>query len=139
MTATPAAVDPIREAIIAAMDRLLAGAPLRSIGRLSVSQLAIEAGVKRWHLTHQHLDLKDLFEARVRTAAATPQAFAKRLSELEQLKAKHAKLLEHCAELEERLQTYASVINLLVLENATLAASATDASVIPLPRPELSP
>jgi hypothetical protein len=75
----------------------------------------------------------------VRTAAATPQAFAKRLSELEQLKAKHTKLLKCCAELEGRLQTYASVINLLAMENAALGASATDASVIPLPRPEVSP
>ncbi|MEV5350756.1 hypothetical protein [Streptomyces achromogenes] len=51
----PADSDPVRAAILTAMDRLLAGTPLRSSGRLSVSQLAIEAGVKRWHLTHQHL------------------------------------------------------------------------------------
>lgn len=59
----PAATDddPGRAAILAAMDRLLDGAPQQSEGRLSVSQLAAEAGVKRWHLTHQHTDLKDLF------------------------------------------------------------------------------
>jgi hypothetical protein len=112
--------------------------PLRSSGRLSLSQLAIEAGIKRC-LTHQHLDLKELFEARVKAAAATPQAFAKRLSEHDELKEKHAKLIRHCAELEERLQSYASAINLLALENAALAAASTNASVVPLPRPEASP
>ncbi|MBX9398362.1 hypothetical protein K4749_33435 [Streptomyces sp. TRM72054] len=127
MTASTPAADPIRDAIIAAMDRLSDGTPLRSSGRLSVSQLAIEAGVKRWHLTHQHLDLKELFQARVQAAASTPKAFA------------HAKLIAHCAELEERLKSYATAISLLTLENAALAASRADASVVPLPRPETSP
>jgi len=89
------------------MYRLLAGTPLRSSGRLSVSQLAIEAGIKRWHLTHQHLDLKELFEARVKAATTDRHALTQRLSEYE-LKDKHAKLIKHCAELEERLQTYVS-------------------------------
>ena len=47
--------DPVRTKILAATNRLLADTPLRSTGRLSVSQLAVEAGVGRWHLTHQHL------------------------------------------------------------------------------------
>ncbi|GAA3372277.1 hypothetical protein GCM10017744_103160 [Streptomyces antimycoticus] len=55
--------DPVRRDIIAAINRLLAGTPHRSNGRLNVTQLAIEAGVKRWHLTHQHTDLKDRFQA----------------------------------------------------------------------------
>ncbi|WP_327311956.1 hypothetical protein [Streptomyces sp. NBC_01235] len=139
MTATAPAADPIREAILAAMDRLLDATPLRSSGRLSVSQLAIEAGVKRWHLTHQHLDLKELFQAQVQSAAATPKAFAARLSEHDDLKDKRAKLIEHCAELEQRLKSYATAISLLTLENAALAASATNASVVPLPRPGASP
>lgn len=139
MTANEPAADPIRKAVFAAMDRLLAGTPLRSSGRLSVSQLAIEAGIKRWHLTHQHLDLKELFEARVKAAATDRHAHAQRLSEHDELKDKHATLIKHCAELEERLQNYASAINLLALENAALTAAATDASVIRLPRPEASP
>jgi len=40
-----------RDAIKAAMDRLLNGAPAASTGALSVLQLAAEAGVKRWVLT----------------------------------------------------------------------------------------
>ncbi len=101
---------------MAAMDRLLAGDPLRSTGRLSVSQLAVEAGVERWHLTHQHVDLKELFQAKVRNADGAPAAFARRLSDYEKLKADHAKLVVHCTELEQRLELYATVINVLSLE-----------------------
>ena len=43
--------DPIRKKILAAMNRMFAGNPQRSTGRLNVSQLAIEAAVPRWHLT----------------------------------------------------------------------------------------
>ncbi|MFI1036044.1 hypothetical protein [Streptomyces sp. NPDC020951] len=56
--------DPTRRAIIGAMNRLFAGTPQRSNGRLNVSQLAIEANVKRWHLTHQHADLRQLFQTK---------------------------------------------------------------------------
>ena len=120
--------DPIRYQITAAMERLLAGEPLRSTGRLSVSQLAVEAGVGRWHLTHQHTDLKDLFQAKVSNADGAPAAFARRLNDYEKLKVAHTKLLAHCAEIEDRLQMYASVIDLLALERraASGRAAVTD-------------
>ena len=121
--------DPIRRQIIAAMDRLLAGEPLRSSGRLSISQLAVEADVGRWHLTHQHVDLKELFQARVRNSDGAPAAFARRLSDYEKLKADHAKLLAHCAELEERLQLYATVINVLSLEQQSRERGAKVAKI----------
>ena len=121
--------DPIRRQIIAAMDRLLAGEPLRSSGRLSISQLAVEADVGRWHLTHQHVDLKELFQARVRNSDGAPAAFARRLSDHERLKADHAKLLAHCAELEERLQLYATVINVLSLEQQSRERGAKVAKI----------
>lgn len=116
MSLSSAEADSTRKQILAAMDRLLAGEPLRSTGRLSVSQLAVEAGVERWHLTHQHVDLKELFQAKVRNADGAPAAFARRLSDYEKLKSDHAKLLAHCVELEERLEIYATVINVLSLE-----------------------
>ncbi len=134
MTNTASKSDPVRGAIVAAMDRLLAGTPLRSTGRLSVSQLAVEAGVKRWHLTHQHLDLKELFQARVNAQGGTPGAFAKELSEHEVLKKKYADLRQHCADLEERLRVYATAINLLALENAAGIDHGSRAPVIPMPR-----
>jgi AcrR family transcriptional regulator len=119
--------DPVRKKILAAMDRLLDGKPLRSTGRLSVSQLAAEAGLGRWHLTHQHTDLKELFQARVKdaqtaAAAAGPSAYDK-------LKAEHAELRAHCAELEQQLQLYASVINLLTLEKESANSKSTVAAL----------
>lgn len=136
MTSTPPAEnDAVRTAIMEAMDRLLAGTPLRSTGRLSISQLALEAGVKRWYLTHQHLDLNDLFQARVKAADNTPAAFAKRLGDYDLLKRKHAELLTYTAGLEERLAIYAASLNLLSLENAALTEQrATTGGVTPLRR-----
>ncbi|WP_071287800.1 hypothetical protein [Mycolicibacterium llatzerense] len=121
--------DVVRQQILAAMDRLLAGEPLRSTGRLSVSQLAVEADVGRWQLTHQHIDLKEQFQARVRNADGAPAAFARQLSDYDQLKRDHAELVTHCAELEERLNTYASAIQLLVLERAAAAQKAPVADI----------
>lgn len=58
--------DADRAAIQAAADCLLHGTPLRSTGELTVVQLAVEAGVKRWLLPHKHRDLAEHFQARVR-------------------------------------------------------------------------
>jgi hypothetical protein len=127
--------DPIRRQILAAIDRLLDGAPTRSTGRLSVTQLAAEAGLRRWHLTHQHTDLKDLFQARVRDLEAARVGQGTALDTLESLQKEHNGLRRHCAELEERLRTYATVIDLLTLENAALADSCDDtAKIVPLQR-----
>ena len=57
--------DPQRQAIQAAIERLLAGRPtLVPIGNLSIVALAKEAGVGRHLLTQKHTDLKDEFEER---------------------------------------------------------------------------
>ena len=61
-----------RDAIRAAIDRLLAGTPLRSNGSLTIVALADEANVKRHLLTHRHTDLKDEFYARLRTRGHVP-------------------------------------------------------------------
>lgn len=51
-----------RSRIQAAADRLIAGKPLYSTGELTVVQLATEAGLKRWVLTHRHTDLMRSFQ-----------------------------------------------------------------------------
>ncbi|MGD0606599.1 MAG: hypothetical protein ABSA53_23825 [Streptosporangiaceae bacterium] len=121
--------DPVRKKILAATERLLAGTPLRSTGRLSVSQLAVEAGVARWRLTHQHTDLREMFQARVKAAGSAADRSANQLSETEQLKARNVKLTEHCAGLEEQLARYAAVISLLLLEKAAADDKAQVASL----------
>lgn len=55
-----------RHLIQKASERLLAGEPMRSTGELTVVQLAVEAGVKRWLLTHRHVDLAQKFQAAAR-------------------------------------------------------------------------
>ncbi|WP_159929376.1 hypothetical protein [Rhodococcus sp. WAY2] len=65
-----------RDAILAAMERLLAGTPLRSSGNLDIISLAEEAGLKRNKLTHKHTDLKERFyaERRARDGITARQA-----------------------------------------------------------------
>jgi hypothetical protein len=108
--------DPVRRAIIEAADRLLAGQAIRSTGRLSISQLAIEAGVARWRLTHQHLDLQEHFRDRARHAEAYISENGPETDNFRKLKSAHAKLLAHCAALEEQVKAYATVIELLSRE-----------------------
>ncbi|TBO58589.1 hypothetical protein EYS09_16635 [Streptomyces kasugaensis] len=102
--------DPVRKSILAAMDRMLSGSPKRSTGRLSVSQLAIEADVRRWQLTHRHTDLRDLFQDRVRQAEDSRGTHQKTAEERDDLRRRHTELQRYCSELEERVQTYAAVI-----------------------------
>lgn len=61
-----------RADILAAMDRLLDGIPLRCDGKLTIVALATEAGVKRHLLTHKHTDLRDRFYARVKARTQPP-------------------------------------------------------------------
>lgn len=127
--------DPVRRAILAAMNRLFTGTPQRSNGRLNVSQLAIEADLKRWHLTHQHPDLKELFQAQAAKNEAKRSTRLHSADAFEDLKNKHAALQAHCQFLEARLHTYATTLNLLSLENAALSGQDTEtAKVRVMPR-----
>jgi hypothetical protein len=73
-----------RDAITAAMERLLAGIPLRSSGNLDIITLAAEAGLKRNKLTHKHIDLKDRFYAERRAREGMTDREAKLHNEIAQ-------------------------------------------------------
>ncbi|MCZ2524364.1 hypothetical protein [Streptomyces sp. HB2AG] len=127
--------DPVRREIIAAINRLLVGTPHRSNGRLNVTQLAIEADVKRWHLTHQHTDLKDRFQEEVARAEAKRAASAKVADAYEVLKQENADLRQQVRHLESRLEIYATALNQLAREHAALSGRDADAAnVRTLPR-----
>jgi hypothetical protein len=83
--------DRERGQISAAMDRLLAGTPLRSDGALTVVSLAVEADVKRHVLTHRHTDLKDEFYARVRAQGHVPASEQELRDELKTTRQKLAR------------------------------------------------
>jgi hypothetical protein len=103
--------QPERSAITAAMERLLSGTPVRSTGALTVVQLAAEAGVKRWVLTHKHTDLRDEFQRRARAAGKLPAAFQHLEAEIADLKADNQALRSDNRKLKERNDVYAMVIN----------------------------
>jgi len=102
------------------MERLLAGAPIRSDGKLTVKSLAAEAGVKRWLLTHKHQDLQEEFRDKVQVHGSTPDALKAVLQknqELEHLVERaHADLRQADAE----VKRFARIVQVLTLENEQL-------------------
>ncbi|MFC9455967.1 hypothetical protein [Streptomyces sp. NPDC056983] len=115
------------------------GTPQRSTGRPNVSQLAVEADVKRRHLTHQPSDLKDRFPATVvkedkKRATHTRSAHAHA-----ELKNKYTDLQAHCRQLEERLKIYATAVDLLAPENAAPTGHDTGRGRDPCPAPPPPP
>ncbi|AVH55694.1 MULTISPECIES: hypothetical protein [Streptomyces] len=105
-----------RNAIQTAIQRLLAGAPTRSTGALTVVQLAAEAGVKRWVLTHKHPDLRQEFEAARESVNGIPAAFQRLQAKADDLEAANSRLRQHNNELTERNEIYAQVIHALTTE-----------------------
>ncbi len=93
-----------RAELNAAIDRLLAGTPLRSDGKLTIVSLAAEAGVKRWVLTHRHTDLRDQFYARIRARDQTPP-------HVRQLEERITKLEADNTELRQRLADHAAALD----------------------------
>lgn len=105
-----------RDAITAAMQRLLAGRPERSTGALTVLQLAAEAGVKRWVLTHKHPDLKAEFEQRRAQASGIPTAYQTLAAKVTDLDAANQRLRVENRELRQRVDAYAQTIYRLAAE-----------------------
>ncbi len=109
-----------RHAIQAAAQRLLAGTPSRSTGALTVIQLAAEAGVKRWVLTHKHPDLRKAFEDARESVNGIPTAFQGIQARADEFESTNKRLREHNNELTERIEIYAQVIHALTTEVAAL-------------------
>lgn len=112
--------DAERAAIQAAADRLLAGTPLRSTGELTVVQLAAEASVKRWLLTHKHRDLTEQFQARAKARGGDPPPVQKLKAKLRALEERHAEVNAANAELRALKEHYATVIHELSIDHEKL-------------------
>jgi len=106
-----------RRRIRDAMDRLLAGTPLHSDGKLTVKSLAAEASVKRWLLTHKHLDLQDEFRARVAKNGQVPDSVQAVLAENAGLQQRVAELSAALAVERETVKRLERVVQVLTLEN----------------------
>lgn len=132
--------DNERKNIRAAMDRLLAGTPLRSNGALTVLSLAVEADVKRHVLTHRHTDLKDEFYAKVKAQSHVPDSERKLREELRRTKDRLAKVIQENKRQQAVIEMFARVVNVLEVENEQLRNQqghkrAAVVSLYPAPEP----
>jgi hypothetical protein len=105
-----------RSAIQAAAACLLDGTPLRSTSVLTIVQLAAEAGVKRWLLTHKHRDLAEHFQARARLLGQDPPPIAALKKKINDLEDASAKLKTADTERQALTDFYAYIINELSAE-----------------------
>lgn len=121
-----------REAIEGAMQRMLAGAPIHSTGELTVVQLAIEAGVKRWRLTHQHEDLRQRFQDAVASRNHESPLLAPLRQKVGDLTEQVRTLRDESSELRATLKTYAEIID--DLHSALIATRAPGSNVTPINR-----
>ena len=81
-----------RAAIAAAADRVLAGTPLRSSsGKLTVSELIAESGLRRDVVYGDHRDIVDQFRTRAKAQALIPQVLRDVTDQRDALAAKLAR------------------------------------------------
>ena len=129
-----------RRLIRDAMTRLLDGDPIRSDGKLTVKTLAVEAGLKRWYLTHRHTDLRDEFYDRVRAQGATPTAMTTLYEEIAVLKETHKQDRAELREAIAQKEIHARQTRVLALAIAKLKEQANrSAPVQPKRRPPNRP
>jgi len=124
-----------RVEIEAAMDRLLAGTPLRSGGQLTIVSLAAEAGVKRHALTHKHTDLKDSFYARVKAQDSVPASETALCEQNAELRRKLDDMRAERDEYKQAADALARAINVLTIENDELRRKANRTAQLMGPRP----
>ena len=96
-------------ALRAAMDRLLAGQPTRTDGRLIKDNLWKEAGVSRATMNRAHTVMAE-WDSRVAERDGLTPGQARRDAELAELRAKLADKTRECTALEQRLDAAASAI-----------------------------
>jgi septal ring factor EnvC (AmiA/AmiB activator) len=116
------------------MDRILAGAPERSNGALTVVALAIEAGVPRNALTQRHTDLKNEFYQRIKERGTDNDDEARLRATITRLRQTIAAKNKELAQLRTDVPALVRAVNQLTLENQQLRdAHARSGSVVPFP------
>jgi len=123
-----------RDRIRTAMDRILAGAPERSNGALTVVALAIEAGVPRNALTQRHTDLKNEFYQRIKERGTDNEDEARLRATIARRKQTIAAKNKELAQLRTDVPALVRAVNQLTLENQQLRdAGADSGSIVPFP------
>lgn len=109
-----------RRAITTAMQRLFAGTPLRSSGKLDIVSLAQEAGIKRNKLTHKHTDLKNLFYAQRQNRNGVPDNEVKLREQIAALEKSNQTLRDERDRYRLTAETFARALHVLTIENDNL-------------------
>jgi septin family protein len=117
-----------------AMDRLLAGQPTVSNGSLTITALAVEAGVHRMALMKRHADLKNEFYERVRNETQQVPETEKRLREtVAKLRKTIANQKAEIEELRQQVTRLTLASAVLTQQQAPSAAPKSElADVLPL-------
>jgi len=116
------------------MDRILAGAPERSNGALTIVALVIEAGVPRNALTQRHTDLKNEFYQSIRERGADNEDEARLRATIARLKKTIEGKNRELAQLRADVPALVRAVNQLTLENQQLRdMHAPGGSVVPFP------
>ncbi|WP_331758149.1 hypothetical protein OG225_42285 (plasmid) [Nocardia sp. NBC_01377] len=122
-TAEPVPPAELCDQLCAAADRLLAGTPLRSDGKLTILSLAREAGIKRWILTHKYPHhLKDKYQAEFKAAGHKSRPLQIAEHDLEQLQARLRTARKERQHFEQLSRTYAIMIAQLADDLADVTA-----------------
>ncbi|WP_326615304.1 hypothetical protein OG949_41130 (plasmid) [Streptomyces scopuliridis] len=128
-----------RERINDAINRLLAGAPTRSSGSLTVEALAAEADVHRMALYKRHADLRELFNERIRKETKQMPEGERRLRK-ENATLRQSLKDARAGEAEARWVAEQTILAAAVLtaksnKNEPKAERRKDSNVIPLRKP----
>jgi hypothetical protein len=137
MTNTDAAsVEGDASRLLAAMVRVLSGRPtVATPGDLTITAVALEAQLKRHHLTHKHTDVKDLFyQLRDNHANPVIQQAADAAAEVAELKKKLARAQDDTRKWRSTAHTFARAINVLTLENDRLREQPANVRTLPSAR-----
>lgn len=130
---TGQADEHVRRTIRDAMDRLIAGKPLHSDGKLTVKSLAEEARVKRWLLTHRHTDLQDEFRVRIANASTDPPVLLVLREEKSEAQKRVKELTADVTALTATVHQLERIIQVLALENQQFRSGGLDrGKVVPL-------
>ncbi|WP_331741631.1 hypothetical protein [Streptomyces sp. NBC_01006] len=117
--AEPEPPEDLQVRLRAAADRLLAGTPLHSQGKLTILDLAREAQVKRWILTHKYpIRLMAKYQAEFKAAQREPEKETAERREIDKLREALAKVREEKRKLTDLVQTYAIMIEQLATERS---------------------
>ncbi|MGX8908603.1 hypothetical protein ACR820_25815 [Streptomyces netropsis] len=112
----------------AAADRLLAGTPLHSSGKLTILDLSQEAQVKRWLLTHKYPHrLMEKYQAEFKAAQHKPEPVQAAERRIAALREDLAKARKEKRRLTDLVHTYAVMIEQLAQERAEAIAERDEA------------